>query len=267
MSSSYVKWKGLVLTSMVPKNARPPTNNDSTNLADYSSPFGKARPLKHWRKQLSSKLSTNSYKTNLQRVNKPGGLLTRNTNSCLTFDDENIAHIKTEIRKVNNSNCTYGKDSYGRCLKKNITRSASTKVSPTYYTSTSGYLHSRGLTHEQKSKVTRENSDTSSKNSYNTGNINNKICGYDDNGDEIRNNAKTIYKPSNSGFSTQGAVSAGDRLARLKYNTITKNASSFTTAYGSQGANAGKYHSSTSGPYFVKNKVDTCYRRTYNQSC
>ena len=78
---------------------------------------------------------------------------------------------------------------------------------------------------------------------------------------------KTIYKPSNSGFSTQGAVSAGDRLTRLKYNTITKNASSFTTAYGSQGANAGKYHSSTSGPYFVKNKVDTCYRRTYNQSC
>lgn len=257
MSSSYVKWKGLVLTSMVPKNARPPTNNDTTNLADYSSPFGKARPLKHWRKQLSTKLSTNSSKTNLQRINKPGGLLTRNTNSCLTFDDENMAHIKTEIRKVNNSNCTYGTDSYGRCLKKNITRSASTKVSPTYYTSTSGYLHSRGLTHQQKSKVTRENSDTSSKNSYNTGNYNH-LCSTD---------SKTIYKPSNSGFSTQGAVSAGDRLARLKYNTITKNASSFTTAYGSQGANAGRYHGSSSGPYFVKNKVDTCYRRTYNQSC
>ena len=112
-------------------------------------------------------------------------------------------------------------------------------------------------THEQKSKVTRDNSDTTSKNSYNTGNYN-ELCSTD---------TKTIYKPSNSGFSTQGAVSAGDRLTRLKYNTITKNASSFTTAYGSQGANAGKYHSSTSGPYFVKNKVDTCYRRTYNQSC
>ena len=257
MSSSYVKWKGLVLTSMVPKNARPPTNNDSTNLAKYSSPFGKARPLKQWRKQLAPYLSSSSSKTTFDRVDKPGGLLTRNTNSCLTFDDENMAHIKTEIRKVNNSNCTYGKDSYGRCLKKNITRSASTKVSPTYYTSTSGYLYSRGLTHEQKSKVTRDNSDTTSKNSYNTGNYN-ELCSTD---------TKTIYKPSNSGFSTQGAVSAGDRLTRLKYNTITKNASSFTTAYGSQGANAGKYHSSTSGPYFVKNKVDTCYRRTYNQSC
>jgi hypothetical protein len=257
MSSSYVKWKGLVLTSMVPKNARPPTNNDSTNLANYSSPFGKARPLKQWRKQLAPHLSSRSSKTTFDRVDKPGGLLTRNTNSCLTFDDENMAHIKTEIRKVNNSNCTYGKDSYGRCLKKNITRSASTKVSPTYYTSTSGYLYSRGLTHEQKSKVTRDNSDTTSKNSYNTGNYN-ELCSTD---------TKTIYKPSNSGFSTQGAVSAGDRLTRLKYNTITKNASSFTTAYGSQGANAGKFHSSTSGPYFVKNKVDTCYRRTYNQSC
>ena len=142
-------------------------------------------------------------------------------------------------------------------LKKNITRSASTKISPTYYTSTSGYLHSRGLTHQQKSKVTRENSDTSAKNSYNTGNYNH-LCSTD---------SKTIYKPSNSGFSTQGAVSAGDRLARLKYNTITKNASTFTDAYGSQGANAGRYNGSSSGPYFVKNKVDTCYRRTYNQSC
>jgi hypothetical protein len=245
-SSSYVKWKGLVLTSMVPKNARPPTNNDSINLADYSSPFGKARPLKHWRKQLAHKLSSNSSKTSLQRVNKPGGLLTRNTNSCLTFDGENMAHIKTEIRKVND-----------KCIKKNIIRSAATKISPTYYTSTSGYLHSRGLTHQQKSKVTRENSETDSKNSYNTGNYNH-LCSTD---------SKTIYKPSNSGFSTQGAVSAGDRLTRLKYNTITKNASSFTTAYGSQGANAGRYHGSSSGPYFVKNKVDTCYRRTYNQSC
>ena len=118
MSSSYVKWKGVVLTSIVPKNARPPTNNDSTNLANYSSPFGKARPLKHWRKQLSTNLSSRSNKTSLQRVNKPGGLLTRNTNSCLTFDDENMAHIKTEIRKVTDSNCTYGTDAYGRCLKK-----------------------------------------------------------------------------------------------------------------------------------------------------
>ena len=120
MSSSYVKWKGLVLTSMVPKNARPPTNNDSTNLENYSSPFGKARPLKHWRKQLAPHLTSKSSKTSLQRINKPGGLLTRNENSCLTFDGENMTHIKTEIRKVND-----------KCIKKNIIRSPTTKISPT----------------------------------------------------------------------------------------------------------------------------------------
>lgn len=49
------------------------------------------------------------------------------------------------------------------------------------------------------------------------------------------------YKPSNSKFATQGSVDASSRLARLKYDTITSSASTFTTAYGRQTANALAY--------------------------
>jgi hypothetical protein len=49
------------------------------------------------------------------------------------------------------------------------------------------------------------------------------------------------YKPSNSKFATQGSVDASSRLARLKYDTITSSASSFTTAYGRHTANALAY--------------------------
>lgn len=49
------------------------------------------------------------------------------------------------------------------------------------------------------------------------------------------------YKPSNSKFATQGSVDASSRLARLKYDTITQSASTFTTAYGRHTANALAY--------------------------
>jgi len=259
MSSSYVKWKGLVLTGIVPRNSRPPSNQEYTHLENYSSPFGKARPMKHWRKQLNPPLSGRSSKPTLARINAPGGSITRNSNSCLTCGDDKVAHIKTEISKVLTSKCTYSRDSNGKCISKKITRSASTNVSPTYYTNTSGYLHSRGKTHQQKSKVTREDTDSSQENSFFVGNINHKTCA-----NNTYKNATTIYKPNNTNFGVQGAVSAGDRLTRLKYNTITKNGASFNSAYGSQGANAGRYHGSTGAPYFVKSNVDKCYKKYIN---
>ena len=260
MSSSYIKWKGLVLTSIVPRNSRPPSNSD--NLTNYSSPFGKARPLKHWRKQLNPPLSSRSSRTTLARINAPGGSITRNSNSCLTCGEDNVAQIKTEIGKVLTSNCTYSRDDDGTCISKKIRRSASTTISPTYYTSNSGYLHSRGKTYNQKIKITSEDTDSSISNSYFVGNTNYKTCV--DGGVTTYKKATTIYKPSNSGFAVQGAVSAGDRLTRLKYNTITRNGASFKSAFGSQAANAGRYHGSTAAPYFVKSKIDKCYKKYIN---
>ena len=43
---------------------------------------------------------------------------------------------------------------------------------------------------------------------------------------------KTIYKPNNKKFSTQGSVQSSTRLLRLKNDTINKNGASFRTAFG-----------------------------------
>jgi hypothetical protein len=49
------------------------------------------------------------------------------------------------------------------------------------------------------------------------------------------------YKPNNPQFGTQGAVTSGDYITRLKYDNITSIASSFRYAYGNQTADAFAY--------------------------
>ena len=71
---------------------------------------------------------------------------------------------------------------------------------------------------------------------------------------------KTIYKPSNSEFSTQGAVSNSARLARVKYNTITTGNKNISNEYNVNFV----YNGSENNIYFVKNKtqnlIQCCYK-------
>ena len=69
------------------------------------------------------------------------------------------------------------------------------------------------------------------------------------------------YKPSNSQFGTQGAVSASDLINRKKYDTITTVGSSFRSAYGEQTANALAYGSSQYG-YTLKDKIGYPMKKT-----
>ena len=64
----------------------------------------------------------------------------------------------------------------------------------------------------------------------------------------------TYYNPNNVQYAQQGAVDSSTRLARLNYNTITKNGASFNSASGAQYATAGKYHGESFSQYFIKNK-------------
>ena len=84
----------------------------------------------------------------------------------------------------------------------------------------------------------------------------------------------TIYKPNNTQFQTQGAVSSSTRLLKLQVDTITKNGNSFRSAWGDEGANAGRYQGTSMSPYFLKNKytpgLPRCYGNNgskYNASC
>jgi hypothetical protein len=72
---------------------------------------------------------------------------------------------------------------------------------------------------------------------------------------------RIYYKPSNSQFGVQGAVSSSDRLLRKKYDTITTVGSSFRSAFGAQTANALAYSSSAYG-YTLKERTGFSMKRT-----
>ena len=69
------------------------------------------------------------------------------------------------------------------------------------------------------------------------------------------------YKPNNSKFAVQGAVSCGDLITRKKYDTITTVGSSYRSAFGEPTANALAYGVSSYG-YTIKDKIGYPIKKT-----
>ena len=252
-----ISCKGKSTNSVVPQWSRPFNNND-IDIGNIGTAF-KARPIKQWRKQLFPRNNCGTTGIGMP-MDLPGG-------SSYIGDDTNINNsgiIKENIIN-NNENC---------CSKTKIIRRANSNLEKQYYTDSRAYLKSRCKTFDQNQ----------------SGIINNNPKNYNSNGELLwpnnendgpqtryilsctNNNcpstkATTIYKPNNRNYGTQGAVSSSDRLLRLKLNTINKNGQSFLTAYGSQGANAGRYHGTSASPYFQKNKENKCKKSNYRASC
>ena len=294
----YKSWKGAsgqqpVWNSAVPSNSRPSQNGSFDNAADYQSPFGTARPLKIWRKQLVPPKPTYSSirKVTIDQVTAPGVVVaTGSTSECHTCaGDGNIASVRTLIQgnegylTTQTPNTLYlnaekitdvDNNEYGKCIScdpvSNVIKSGSTLLRKNYYTSTSAYLQARSKTYKQMSTTLQRagvnylqpdgtpawpsNSSTGSQ-VFNTPNCSTQCA----------NNTPvtTIYKPNNVNFGVQGAVSSSTRLMRLKLNTVNKNGASFASAYGQAAANAGSYSANPTAPYFIKSKVNNCNRQTY----
>jgi hypothetical protein len=148
----------------------------------------------------------------------------------------------------------------------NVIKSAVTLLSKSYYSDNKAYLKARCKTYGQKQSIQEipgNNYGTSTNPVYPsdspTGSqefVTNNCTNPYQTGRQCSNT--TIYKPSNAQFATQGAVDNGTRLAKLKYDTITKNGASFRTAFGEAAANAGKYQGGYNGssPYFLKSKYN-----------
>lgn len=251
ITNSIVKWKTNTNTSINGSWSRPFNNSD--NFTNSGTEF-KARPIKHWRKQLFPRDGALTNRNNVMSMDVPGGNSFTNLNGC----NNNVAFTEENVIKNKNENC---------CTNTNITRRSSTNLNKNYYTDSRAYLKSRCKTFQQNlSGNTNNNSD-------NFDSDGNQLWPNDDNNgpqvkyignsntncsDEDNNRCTLIYKPNNRNFATQGAVSSGERLLRLKLNTVNKNGASFLTAYGSAGANAGKYHGTSEGPYFLKSKENKC---------
>ena len=69
------------------------------------------------------------------------------------------------------------------------------------------------------------------------------------------------YKPNNSQYAQQGAVSASSRITRLKYNTITTNASKYRNTLGESVGNALAYGVSDT-TYTIKDKIGFPNKKT-----
>jgi hypothetical protein len=69
------------------------------------------------------------------------------------------------------------------------------------------------------------------------------------------------YKPNNSQYAQQGAVSASSLITRLKYNTITNNSYKYQAAYGMAMANALAY-GVPAGGYTIKDKIGYPIKKT-----
>jgi hypothetical protein len=72
---------------------------------------------------------------------------------------------------------------------------------------------------------------------------------------------KSYYKPNNSDFAQQGAVSSSALITRLKYNTITNNGAAYQAAFGKATANALAY-GVPEGGYTIKDKIGYPMKKT-----
>lgn len=279
----YVSWKGDITQNQfnvaVPTNKRPAINGPALPGTTPHANKRSAQPIKHWRKQLDPEGQSGRSKASVANlIDRPGGSsrLAQSSDECKNCDANGNAlfakeYIHLDAPFITNSG-TKDDPLCGACNpERNIIKSASTIINKNYYTDTNGYLKSRGKTYDQKqsfAKITGNNYGTSSDPAFpndatNGPQVFNMLDCVDKCVTNENPNGKqtTIYKPNNRGFSQQGAVSSSNRLAKLKYDTITKNGNSLRSAFGREGANAGKYSSHTESPYFLKSKIQSsCVR-------
>ena len=125
------------------------------------------------------------------------------------------------------------------------------------YASSGQYLHSRNKTFQQNQFSNIRVGDATVKPGPNHSMLNgyaSNTIQYCENSSGKTNYVPVYYKPSNSKFAQQGAVDAGCRLTRLKYDTITTSGNSMRVAFGPSTANALAYGVPSNG-YTIKDKI------------
>ena len=264
----YVTWKGPSTGSAVPTWSRPLINNNNTNTNTGTS-FA-ARPIKHWRKQLVPAANTGiSGRAGVgMPMDTPGSSVYLGSAVDCSNCPVNLVELIPTTK--NTQFDSFSVDPSGNCVacnpETNIIKPVVTLLNNNYI-DTKAYLQSRCQTYDQKLSTTPipgnsyinstthqpippSDSPTGSQ-VYYTENCSKKC-------ETINSVVRTIYKPNNQQYSQQGSVSSSSRLTRLKNNTITKNGNSFKTAWGQQGANAGRYQGTSDSDYFLKTKNQEC---------
>jgi hypothetical protein len=264
----YVPWKGTSTNSVIPTWSRPLQKTET----EPNGPDFKARPIKHWRKQLMPAPNSGSGNSAVgMPMNKPGSevfLGKQSTANCVSCVDNPALITKSSII-AENQNVDYStpEDKFFDteknkmvCIACNpiahIIKPATTLISKKYYSDRASYLKSRCKSYTQNlsgnpvqgiqylngtTPVWASDSPNGS-----------QVYSTTDCCSTTGETSTLIYKPNNMQYATQGAVDSSDRITRLKMNTVNKNGASFATAYGLSAANAGGYRADGMSPYFVK---------------
>ena len=291
-----VATKGPSTNSVVPTWSRPAINQAASGQIqqyDTSDPgagtaWSRARPLKIWRKRLDPQNTSGGGRSGVGMPSDiPGGSVYLGTEgrNCLS-DCSGTMPLKNNI--INNGR-TFAqgtalndppKDDFDKCIscdpESNVIKSAqiSTQYKRNkYYTDTKAYLRSRCRTYDQNLPTGIKipgveyfdpNGDPANPDDTKQGPQNffhNTCCKREGGcGTDVNGVSRLVYKPSNSSFAHQGAVSSGTRLLKLKADTVNTAASNLT-AWGKASENAGRYNGNPNAPYFLKSKYAECVDR------
>ena len=133
---SKLSWKGKSTNIVVPVLTAPPLNPSHT-------PF-KARPLRHYRKSLSS---GGSGKLRSMPMDLPGGVTHTNSSNCADINDGDVYVIKENIDRVINCNAACKPIRSG--VQDNMTDNKGNVVK---YGDARSYMRARTMTYEQNTK-------------------------------------------------------------------------------------------------------------------
>jgi len=235
-------WKGPTYHQVAPStvfNQIPPdTQVGVANLY-------RALPVKHYRRELpgTNDTCTNAYHNpgRMRDINRPGGTVTHS--AATQFRQDTVAPIipPSEICSADSVCLSAQANARRRARSSGMIRKNTSGATPTYYTTASQRLYGRNKTYEQNQiTLMREGDATiipgnpgSYENVYASGTaVNCPGTNQNESSTTTSTYIPVYYKPSNSRFSHQGAVSANERSFRLKYDAIMAGGQVTNTPYG-----------------------------------
>lgn len=139
--------------------------------------------------------------------------------------ETNKRNTKAESRTT----CTYDESNHamqrvGANPENTVTKTASTVLADTYYSSAKAYHHARCIDPEQ------HRSFMSDINSKTTGEYNLTVC----HANRTNGCRKTVFKPSNPNFHRDGPVTSSTRTMRIQHQNLRRENVMFKKTYGTQ---------------------------------
>lgn len=215
-----VLWKGRTFNQIV--------SGLKMNGSTESTGIFSALPMKHYRREVASvALSDRSSRPSMSvdESLRPGGAITTNVGSetgfCQTLDFSVVLPNDQTEQPVTPACSIRADDARRRVRSAGNARRPGSKYNADF----NQYLVNRQRTFDQSQShhfKIGDTSVTSAQNVYTPNGIN--AC---TNPDDPSNFVKAYYKPSNAKFATQGGVSSGARLDRLKYDAIKQARNSY----------------------------------------